>query len=105
MSWSRHLAGEPWDKDGYILRTEYHQFSAPIRIDFISADIRTPSAGPFALNGGVKQGYLFQLSRDFVYQLTNLGQAASQPVAGAPQGTQHEELLVGATEQSLSLAT
>jgi hypothetical protein len=98
------LPGEPWDKDGYILRTEYHQFNAPIRIDFIPANIRVPNAGPFALNGGVKQGYLFQLSREFVDQLAGLGHATSRPVAAAPPGTQTEEFLVGATEQSLSQA-
>jgi len=71
------LPGEPWDKEGYLLRTEYSQFTEPIALGFLPASIRTPDAGPFTQQGSVKQGYLFRLSAGFVDKLRDLARQPS----------------------------
>lgn len=57
------LPGEPWGEKGRYCITEYFELEMPI--DLASIEGRDPSVGPFDSNGGVKQGYLFDVAPQF----------------------------------------
>ena len=56
------LPEDQWEADGYLARVEYHDAPTPIALEEIPAEWRNQDAGPFTRHGGVKQGYLFDLS-------------------------------------------
>lgn len=54
------LSRQPWEDDGYLVRSDYTEFDSPISLKDIPADLRKgQSGGPFTQQGGVNQGYLF----------------------------------------------
>jgi MoxR-like ATPase len=66
------LANEEWGSEGLRVRTDYRELRDPIVVADIPAALRTPSAGPFTVAGGVKQGYIFPLSRPEYDELCRL---------------------------------
>jgi 5-methylcytosine-specific restriction protein B len=63
------LPMEPWNTEGHLLRTRYHELSSPLPLQDIPEEARVAEGGPFTRQGSVKQGYLFSLSSAFVGRL------------------------------------
>ena len=59
------LSAEAWESEGYLVRTEYYPLESAISLQNIPFEWRTETTGPFTRNGGVKQGYLFPLTKEF----------------------------------------
>ena len=55
-----------WASEGRIASVNYFDAPAPIALEEIPAEWRTPTVGPFTRHGGVKQGYLFPLASSFL---------------------------------------
>ncbi|MBL7218968.1 MAG: AAA family ATPase [Phycisphaerae bacterium] len=47
----------------------FRDVSDPVALDMIPKELRIAEGGPFNKNGGVKQGYLFELSNEFIKAL------------------------------------
>ena len=81
---SEHFSA--WDRDGRRLNVDYRELDAAIPLSDIPQEWRVREEGPFDRAGGVKQGYLFPLSDQFVTQLAGrfpelgLEQTMSPPV-------------------------
>lgn len=58
---------EAWDDEGYGCRVQYLDIHPPIQK--VEVPERSPSAGPFDVNGDVKQGYLFRVSDEGLFPL------------------------------------
>lgn len=56
------LRSDEWIDDGNWCRVSYHELDEPVA----RADVpnRDPAVGPFDVNGGVKQGYLFRVANE-----------------------------------------
>lgn len=53
-------SGEPWEDDGYLVRSDYSEFASPIPLHDIPLDFREGEVGgPFNREGNVNQGYLY----------------------------------------------
>jgi hypothetical protein len=61
------LPAEPWAKEGFLARVEYHDLFQPIPLAEVPD--RTTDAGPFNRAGAVNQGYLYPLSPSFAASL------------------------------------
>ena len=61
------LSGEAWGEEGYFCRIEYRDVVPPIPKDQVPN--RTATAGPFDVNGNVKQGYLFAIEAPELFPL------------------------------------
>lgn len=61
------LPTDMWDQDGRLVRSRYALADRPVHRDELPEGWRAdePVSGPFQRNLGVKQGYLFPLSRTF----------------------------------------
>jgi MoxR-like ATPase len=60
---------ESWTNDGRRLNADYRDLEPPIELTEIPVEWRVEEGGPFDQNGGVKQGYFFPLSSDFVAKI------------------------------------
>jgi MoxR-like ATPase len=60
-----------WDNDGRRLDVEYRDLDASIPLADIPSEWRISDGGPFDRGGGVKQGYLFPLSDEFVAKMAD----------------------------------
>jgi MoxR-like ATPase len=60
------LPTDMWAREGYLAPVEYLDAPTPIALEEIPTAWRLGGAGPFTRHGGVKQGYLFPLDRDFL---------------------------------------
>lgn len=69
-----------WEEDGHYTAVRYYPLATPLPIGSVPG--RTSDAGPFDINGDVKQGYMFEVSRTFAEQLRT-AHAALWPV-GSP---------------------
>lgn len=61
--------GEPAQTPGRLVHVEYQPLDKPIELDAIPAAWREAEAGPFDRFGSIKQGYLYELSENFVGRL------------------------------------
>jgi len=61
-----------WQEDGYLLGLNYFDFVPAIQKDEIPLEWRIEERGPFNVKGDLNQGYFFNLSDHFVYQLFDL---------------------------------
>src|SRR5262249_36780624 len=64
-------ADQGWNDDGRRAELTYADLAEPIPLGEIPVEWRIAEGGPFTRDGAVKQGYLFQLSDDFVAKLVN----------------------------------
>jgi MoxR-like ATPase len=88
-----------WSQDGWRVETAYEELPTPVPLIQLPAAHRVPASGPFDVNGGVKQGYLYRLSDDFGTELFRLLRGA--PVQG-PVGVEHPlAALADHTSQSI----
>lgn len=55
--------------EGYLVRVDYHELHPPIPRSELPKDWLAPDQGPFALDGNVKQGYLFPVPGRLVRRL------------------------------------
>ncbi|MBJ9989423.1 McrB family protein [Paenibacillus sp. S28] len=55
------LSDQPWEEEGRLIVTEYHELNPPILLEAISQDLLQLhiTKGPINKKGGVNQGYLF----------------------------------------------
>jgi 5-methylcytosine-specific restriction enzyme B len=66
------IASHEWQEEGYLLKLNYFDFVPPIEKEEIPEEWRLKEGGPFDVNGNLKQGYFFSLSKDFAQKLFNL---------------------------------
>ncbi|RKQ17190.1 hypothetical protein D8M05_05175 [Oceanobacillus bengalensis] len=66
------IASHDWQRDGYFLELTYYDLSPTIRKDEIPEEWRLKESGPFDINGNLKQGYFFELSKDFAGKIYSL---------------------------------
>jgi 5-methylcytosine-specific restriction enzyme B len=66
------IASHEWQEEGYLLKLNYFDFVPPIEKEDIPEEWRLIEGGPFDVNGNLKQGYFFSLSKDFARNLFNL---------------------------------
>ena len=64
-----------WGEEGQLAEVQYRELPTPIDLSDIPErwrldESKENSAGPFAADGGVKQGYLYALSQRFVDRMT-----------------------------------
>jgi len=74
-------ADQAWSDQGLRAEVEYRELEETVPLGQISAEWRTREQGPFAKDGGVKQGYLFPVSDAFARRLN-----ATFPQLGLPVG-------------------
>ncbi len=60
---------EPSGLEGFLVRVDYHELPPPIPRAELPKDWLAPGPGPFALDGNVKQGYLFPIPGRLVRRL------------------------------------
>lgn len=77
------LTGDAWDVDGYGCRVAYRTLATPIPRDEVPN--RSPSVGPFDVNGDLKQGYLYRVSDDELFPLLELLNARVPDLFVEPQ--------------------
>ena len=66
----RPVAGDSRDaKELHRVRLSFRDVDDPVALDIIPEELRIVEGGPFNKNGGVKQGYLFELSNEFIKAL------------------------------------
>jgi MoxR-like ATPase len=65
------LPEDQWAQNGYLAKVTYHDAPTPVALEEIPASWRTEDGGPFTRHGGVKQGYLFPVSRRFVQRFVD----------------------------------
>lgn len=73
---------------GRLVTTQYTLLASPIALDALSSDLRVNEGGPFNRSGGVKQGYLFKLSPEFVSRISYL---LPPGFANVPEQIQEEQ--------------
>lgn len=64
------LGDDLWEAEGRLVESEYNDLADPIGLSDIPESWRIEERGPFNVNGGVNQGYLFPLSPRFVARLS-----------------------------------
>ena len=65
------ISSSEWQSNGYLLTLDYFNFDPFIRKDEIPEAWRKEEEGPFDINGNIKQGYFYELSKEFVKKLYN----------------------------------
>jgi MoxR-like ATPase len=84
--------GEQWERDGWLVRCEYKELDPPISLAEIPEEWRIAAGPPFTSLGGVRQGYLFPLSSDFIALMASrfpqlgLDSGNGKPPASPPVG-------------------
>lgn len=63
------LATDLWEEDGNLLRVKYFPLSPKLKKVSIPEDKRKKEVGPFDVNGNVKQGYFYSVSKEFAEYL------------------------------------
>ncbi|WP_210366656.1 hypothetical protein [Bacillus sp. REN3] len=66
------ISNHEWLEEGYLLKLDYFDFIPPIEKEEIPVEWRLKEGGPFDVNGNLKQGYFFSLSKEFAQKLFNL---------------------------------
>ena len=64
------LGNQGWQPEGRLARVDVDMLDNPVSREDIPLQWRLGEGGPFNRNGGVNQGYLFPVSRDFVVRLS-----------------------------------
>jgi hypothetical protein len=59
------LPDNAWGAEGYRASIDYFELASPINLTAIDLVRRIKEGGPFQTSGGVKQGYLYPLSKEF----------------------------------------
>jgi AAA domain (dynein-related subfamily)/Mrr N-terminal domain len=62
---------QSWSDDGRRLNVRYRDVASPIELQEIPDEWRREDGGPFNRNGGVKQGYLYRLTPEFVARIAD----------------------------------
>ncbi|SFJ31815.1 AAA domain (dynein-related subfamily) [Halobacillus dabanensis] len=60
---------DQWEEDGNLLRVQYSPLDPKLKKVSIPEDKRKQETGPFDVNGNVKQGYFFSVSKEFAEYL------------------------------------
>ncbi|REJ07737.1 McrB family protein [Halobacillus trueperi] len=63
------FATDLWEEDGNLLRVQYFPLSPKLKKVTIPEDKRKKEVGPFDVNGNVKQGYFYSVSKEFAEYL------------------------------------
>ncbi|ARK30123.1 McrB family protein [Halalkalibacter krulwichiae] len=63
------IVSNEWQEDGYLLSIKYFEIQPKIKKEDIPLEWRVSEAGPFDVNGDIKQGYFFELSDSFASKL------------------------------------
>lgn len=66
------ISSHEWQEEGYLLKLDYYDFVPPVEKEEIPAEWRLKEGGPFDVNGNLKQGYFFTLSKEFAQKLFSL---------------------------------
>lgn len=64
--------GKTKGEKGLLLQTKYFSMPTPLPLKDLPQDLRIQEGGPFNVSGGVKQGYLFELSTEFIENIKHL---------------------------------
>ncbi|MFG6117931.1 McrB family protein [Thalassobacillus sp. B23F22_16] len=62
---------DQWGEDGNLLRVQYYPLDPKLKKITIPEDKRKRETGPFDVNGNVKQGYFYPVSKEFAGYLLN----------------------------------
>jgi Cdc6-like AAA superfamily ATPase len=87
-------------KMGRYVETEYTLLDPLVPLEKIPQQIRIKESGPFNVNGGVKQGYLFKLSPHFVAKIKHLLPSGVGPY---PERIMEEDTSYTGSYQALNL--
>ncbi|MCM3665840.1 hypothetical protein M3204_15590 [Mesobacillus subterraneus] len=63
------ISSHEWQEEGYLLKLDYFDFVPPIGKETIPLEWRLNEGGPFDINGNLKQGYFFSLTKEFARKL------------------------------------
>lgn len=78
------LTNDDWSSDGLQVQTKYRELQEPIVVAELPSTLRSPAAGPFTVTGGVKQGYLFEVSPSFLKELESSHPEVAERDAASP---------------------
>lgn len=93
-------AGSIDNKIGRLVKCSYLPLSAPVYLNSIPVEERIKEGGPFNSTGGVKQGYLFPLSKPFVEAISStLGVGI---LASSPQEESEPEHVLGRASNKIA---
>ncbi|WP_037985596.1 McrB family protein [Thalassobacillus devorans] len=62
---------DQWEEDGNLLRVQYYSLDPKLKKASIPENKRKRETGPFDVNGNVKQGYFYTVSKEFAGYLLN----------------------------------
>jgi 5-methylcytosine-specific restriction enzyme B len=66
------ISSHEWQEEGYLLKLDYFDFVPSIGKVDIPHEWRLKEGGPFDINGNLKQGYFFSLTKEFARKLLEL---------------------------------
>ncbi len=71
---------------GFVVKADFKEFVIPIPFKEVESDLRTlvDNKGPLAVNGGIKMGYLFPLSKEFGEKFMERFGDSEQGISKAP---------------------
>lgn len=87
------LLRESWQDEGYLVRTQYNEFTSPIPLKEIPLILRQGgTGGPFTRQGSVNQGYLFPAPGGLLENLVHSFDVNWPDVIVAAVGSKHPRL-------------